>query len=146
MILVTGRREDTVYFGGQQRCQPVLILSRAGQALPRDNDMPSGQTLYFFFISAGAQASAEYDKQVQAGRIGRYELKIGPAGSVLLYLSGQRRQVYFRVTGPAKFQRYFNLMVASQDLFSRSKQAGRRSWRVSQPASFCGQGCLASRS
>ena len=146
VILVTGRREEAVDLGGQHRCQPVLILGCAGQALPGDDDMPCGQSPYFFFISAGAQASAEYDKQVQAGRIGRHELKIGPAGSMLLYLSGQRRQVYFRVAGPAKFQRYFNLMVASQDFFSRSKQAGRRSWRVSQPASSCGQGCRASRS
>jgi hypothetical protein len=64
VILVTGRREEAVDLGGQQRCQPVLILSCAGQALAGDNYMPSGQSLYFFFIGAGAQTTAEYDEQI----------------------------------------------------------------------------------
>ena len=97
VILVTGRGEEAVDLGGQQHCQPVLILSCAGQALPGDDDMPSGQSSYFFFIGAGAQTAAEYDKQVQAGHLRWYELDIGPAGNMLLYLSGQRRQVYFGV-------------------------------------------------
>jgi hypothetical protein len=69
VILVTGRAEP-IDLSGQQRGQPALVLSRAGQALTRDDDVPCGKSPYFFFICAGPQTSAKYDKQVQAGCIG----------------------------------------------------------------------------